>query len=245
MFFSCSAKSSSTTASSEQATAARSKPKAVLRGTGKSIMRDVLQLLLNLLHVLFQLLIPFFRSGPGLLLGLLLQPLDPLEEPVGEDVPRRGDLHLVVAGVTVLALAAATEVVIIADDTLVAGPGDVGLLAPVTGHTRVHHSLLSSISGGSGGLLDSHRQLVERPRHLGESDDELLVRGEGDLVPLVVSPPHGELRGLDLREDHPQLAHQVIEAGADILVYDKPSHLLLVLVLQENFEGNVVSHCCF
>merc|ERR1719400_5086 len=199
MFFSCSAKSSSTTASSEQATAARTKPRAVLRGTGKSIMRDVLQLLLNLLHVLLQLLIPLLRSGPG----LLLQPLDPLEEPVGEDVPRRGDLHLVVAGVTALSLAAATEVVIIADDALVAGPGDVGLLAPVTGHTRVHHSLLSGISGGSGRLLDSHRQLVERPRHLGESDDELLVRGEGNLVPLVVSPPHGELRALDLREDHP------------------------------------------
>merc|ERR1712154_447448 len=99
------------TASSKKSAASRSKSKAVLGGTRKSIP----ELLLHLLHVLLKLLIPS-RLFACLLLGLLLQPLDPLEEPVRENISRRCDLHHVVPQMKAGSLAPPAEVVIVADE---------------------------------------------------------------------------------------------------------------------------------
>merc|ERR1719195_1117368 len=231
------------TASSEKSAAARSKSKAVLGGTRKSIP----ELLLRLLHVLLKLLIPS-RLFACLLLGLLLQPLDPLKEPVRENISRRCDLHHVVPQMKAGSLAPPAEVVIVADEALVPGPRDGVHVTAVTSHTVVDNFRIVS-TGSSSSLLhrlpDSHSQLVERAGHLCQGDDELLVAGDGHVVPVLVSPAHGEHGALDLREDHPQLLQQVLVAGADVLVDDKSSNLLLIVVLQENFEGNVVSHFLF
>merc|ERR1719270_469672 len=95
------------------------------------------------------------------------------------------------------------------------------------------------------GLLDVDPELVEWPRHLGEGNDELLVAGDGHIVPVLIGPMDAEVRRLDLGKDHLELAHQVVVAGAGSLVNHKPPHLLLLLLasFQIDFERYVVSHC--
>merc|ERR1719336_3544822 len=199
---------------SEQTTTSGSKP---TRGT---TLTSCLLLLLLLLLSLVQVL------------GSLLQCLHPLEQPLGKDVARLNDLHHVVTRVFASGVAGLAQVVVITDNTLV--PVSNNWLAltsiasdSIVNSSRCSRSLLLLLLNHRLGLLDVDLQLVERPSHLSQGDDELLITGDGHVVPVIISPGHGEGRGLDLGEHDLQLADQVVIARAGSLVNDKPPHFLL------------------
>merc|ERR1719348_1135880 len=192
---------------SEQTTASGSKP---TRGTTlTSSLLLFLLLLLSLIQVL----------------SSLLQSLHPLEQPLGKDVARLSDLHHVVAWVFASGVAGLAQVIVIADNTLVPVSNNWFALASITSDSivnssRCSRSLLLLLLNHRLGLLDVDLQLVERPGHLSEGNDELLVTGDGHVVSVIISPGHSEGRGLDLREHDLQLANQVVIAGAGPLVDD-------------------------
>merc|ERR1719348_1581257 len=217
---------------SEQSTASGSKP------TCRATLTSCLLLFLLLLLPLVQIL------------GSLLQCLHPLEQPLGKDVARLSDLHHVVTRVFASSVAGLAQVVVITDNTLVPVSNNWLALTSITSDSivnssRCSRSLLLLLLNHRLGLLDVDLQLVEWPGHLSQGDDELLVTGDGHIVPIIISPGHGEGRGLDLGEHDLQLANQVVIAGAGPLVDDKPSHLLLPFAsFHIDFERYVISHCC-
>merc|ERR1712110_357431 len=156
---------------------------------------------------------------------LHLHPVDPLEQSLGPDHLRAADPHHVVARVLPGLLAGSAQVVVIADDTLVAETNDRGLVASIARDSMVGHVCSNSrflrlfhfLSGAH-----SCRELVHGAWQLGESQDELLVRVDGDRVAILVSPGNGEdLVGKD-GEDGDQLLLDVDEAGGHLLVHNKP-----------------------
>jgi len=94
--------------------------------------------------------------------------------------------------------------------------------------------------------LGGDLELVEGPSHLGEGDDELLIRANGDHVPVTVSPGDGEVSLRAQGGEHcSKLALEEGEAGADILVHHEPPHFSVNLCRplgQEYFVGDSVRH---
>merc|ERR1719222_762230 len=74
-----------------------------------------------------------------LLLCLLLHLVDPLEQSLGPDHLRTADPHHVVTRVLPGLLAGSAQVVVIADDTLVAETNDRGLVASIARDSMVGH----------------------------------------------------------------------------------------------------------
>merc|ERR1712213_101163 len=131
---------------SEQTTASGSKP------TRRTTLTSNLLLLLLLLLSLVQILCP------------LLQCLHPLEQPLGKDVARLGDLHHVVTRVLASGMAGLTQVIVITDNTLVPVSNDWLALTSITSDSIVNSSRCS-------------RSLLL-----------LLVTGDGHIVPVIISP---------------------------------------------------------
>merc|ERR550517_1626014 len=135
---------------SEQTTATGSK------STGMTTLTPGLLLFLLLLLPLAQVL------------GPLLQGLHPLEQPLGKDVARLGDLHHVVAWVCASGVAGLAQVVVITDHTLV--PVSHNWFAhtsiasdSIVNSSRCSRSLLFLHHHHRRGLLDVDLELVERP----------------------------------------------------------------------------------
>merc|ERR1711892_321608 len=123
------------------------------------------------------------------------------------------------------------------------------LITAVTGDPWMHRTTCLTIPSCRFLLLArplSDMELVERSSHLRQGYHELLISGDSDQVPVTVSP--GD-RKLCLRtkggEQSGQLALEEGEAGADIGVQHKPSHLSVLLLRalgQEHFVGHSVCH---
>merc|ERR1719222_350709 len=173
------------------------------------------------------LLLLLLLPAPAPLLGLLLHLVDPLEQSLGPDHLRAADPHHVVARVLPSLFAGSAQVVVIADDTLVAETNDRGLVASIARDSMVGH-----IGSNSRFLRLFHflsrahscRELVHGAWQLRESQDELLVRVDGDRVAILVSPGNGEDLVCKDGEDGDQLLLDVDEAGGHLLVHHKPSH---------------------
>merc|ERR1719336_621793 len=147
---------------SEQTTTSGSKP------TRRATLTSSLLLLLLLLLPLTQVL------------GSLLQCLHPLEQPLGKDVARLGDLHHIVTWVFASGVAGLTQVIVIADNTLVPVSNNWLALTSITSDSivnssRCSRSLLLLFLHHRLGLLDVDLQLVQWSSHLSQGDDELLV----------------------------------------------------------------------
>lgn len=129
-----------------------------------------------------------------------------------------------------LGLTMATQVVVGADDTLVAEPDD-GLLATVASHSRMFFSLAvaAALLVFAGVLVrqDVDGQLVDGALHFGESNDELIVGADGHLVPLIVGPGQLEILSTERRKNGDQLLPEVAQGAADVTIDDKASHLRL------------------
>lgn len=87
-----------------------------------------------------------------------------------------------------LGLAVGAQVVVVQLQGLEPDAGDGQLVAAVTGHPVVDSIdlllLVLAGSSGDGGLLvplEDEVELVQRPRHLGQGDDQLLVIADGHL----------------------------------------------------------------
>ena len=121
--------------------------------------------------------------APASLLGLLLHLVDPLEQSLGPDHLRAADPHHVVARVLPGLLAGSAQVVVIADDALVAEANDRGLVASIARDSMVGHigsnSRLLRLFHFLGGA-HSCRELVHGAWQLGEGQDELFVGVDGD-----------------------------------------------------------------
>merc|ERR1712180_447914 len=174
------------------------------------------------------LLLLLLLPAPAPLLGLLLHLVDPLEQSLGPDHLRAADPHHVVARVLPGPLAGSAQVVVIADDTLVAETNDRGLVASIARDSMVGHICSNSrflrlfhfLSGAH-----SCRELVHGTWQLRESQDELLIRVDGNRVAILVSPGNGEDLVRKDGEDGDQLLLDVDEAGGHLLVHHKPPHL--------------------
>merc|ERR1712107_794569 len=173
------------------------------------------------------LLLLLFLPAPAPLLGLLLHLVDPLEQSLGPDHLRAADPHHVVVRVLPGLLAGSAQVVVIADDTLVAETNDRGLVASIArdsmmGHICSNSRLLRLFHFLSG--AHSCRELVHGAWQLGESQDELLVRVDGNRVAILIRPGNGEDLVRKDGEDGDQLLLDVDEASGHLLVHHKPPH---------------------
>merc|ERR1711874_782346 len=174
------------------------------------------------------LLLLLLLPAPAPLLGLLLHLVDPLEQSLGPDHLRAADSHHIVTRVLPSLLAGSAQVVVIADDTLVAETNDRGLVASIARDSMVGH-----IGSNSRFLRFFHflsvahscRELVHGAWQLRESQDELLVRVDGDRVAILASPGNGEDLVRKDGVDGDQLFLDVDKAGGNLLVHHKPSHL--------------------
>jgi len=151
--------------------------------------------------------------------------MDPLKEPVWPDHFRAGDPHHVVSRMLPCSFTPTAEVVVVANHALVSKSCN-RVLAPIASDPRMDHARLLLLLLSPLCPLESDSKLVDRTWHRGEGQHELLVSGDGDSVPILVSPTDREVSVPELRKHGHQLLVDVDEAGADVLVNDKPPDFL-------------------
>jgi hypothetical protein len=177
------------------------------------------------------LVLLFLLATPASLLGPLLHLMEPLEEMLRELNLGTGNPHHIVAGVDSRGVAVAAQVVVVADHALVAEPNH-RLLAPIAGHVGV--GLAAHVAGLLGTLallssFDKDLDLVQRTLHLSESDDELLIGSNGDIVAFFICPVDSEELVLEPGVDGGELLLEIGEAAANLFVHNESTNLSLVL----------------
>merc|ERR1719192_982061 len=154
--------------------------------------------------------------------------------------------HLVVCMET-SSLTGCTQVVVRADEALVARPNHWTVAA--IADDAMMMSLTSPCHSRMAFILcfvpQLHLELVDRASQGGQGNLELLVRGHHDLVSILINPTENRLAPPELREDGGNLLLEVDQAACHLLVHLEPPCLLLLLLAECHLEGNghIVNFC--
>ena len=137
-------------------------------------------------------------------------------------VPGAHHSHHAVLRMAASRLALAAKVVVIADETLVA-VAHYRFLASVARHVGVQFPF-SALTPTTFALLGANRQPVDRARHLGQGNHQLVVAANCHIIAVLVLP--GDVDGVatQLREDGAQFLHQVGEGAANVTLHSKAAH---------------------
>ena len=186
------------------------------------------------------------RSTP--LLGLVVHSMKPAVEVMRPGRLGTGNTDHVVVWMEAFGLATSAKIKVGTHHTFVSEADDRSLAA-IAQDTGVLFAVaitrgLAVVSGVVGlvGGQDFNCQLVDGTLHLGQGNDQFVVRTDGDLVSVLILPGQLEVLSTERRIDGGQLLTEVSEGSAYIAIDDETTDLGVdgVGLVEGDFVGDGV-----